>query len=550
MTKLFEDMGFGDDILKSINEIGFKKPTPVQEKIIPHLLLSNDDLLASAQTGTGKTAAFSLPIIQMLEASFKGVQAIVLCPTRELCVQITKDIKNYSKYIKGINVVSVYGGASIEIQIRNLKRGAHIVVGTPGRVLDLIKRKRLDISKIKWVVLDESDEMLNMGFRDSLDAILEKTPKERQTLLFSATIPDEIHQIAKRYMKNIVKISVGKKNKAADNLKHHFYVVQSKDKYFALKRIVDAYPNVYGIVFCRTRLETRQLAAKLRGEGYNADALHGELSQPQREIIMSRFREKHLQILVATDVAARGLDVSNLTHIINYGLPDDSDTYIHRSGRTGRIDKSGISISIIHSKEINKIHYLERKIGDKLVRKNVPTGTEICEKQVLKLVDKLKTVEINEEEIGPFLPLIYKKMESLDRETIIKHFVSLEFNQFLAYYKNKPDLNIQTNRDNSNRKNKKSQGSFTFSRFFINIGRENGLNAGELLNIFNKNSSIRSLEVGKIEIFNQFSFFDIDSKHKDDFIKSFDKIKFNGKKVSIEVAREPKKNKRSAGWRN
>ena len=351
-------------------------------------------------------------------------------------------------------------------------------------------------------------------------------------------------------MKNIVKISVGKKNKAADNLKHHFYVVQSKDKYFALKRIVDAYPNVYGIVFCRTRLETRQLAAKLRGEGYNADALHGELSQPQREIIMSRFREKHLQILVATDVAARGLDVSNLTHIINYGLPDDSDTYIHRSGRTGRIDKSGISISIIHSKEINKIHYLERKIGDKLVRKNVPTGTEICEKQVLKLVDKLKTVEINEEEIGPFLPLIYKKMESLDRETIIKHFVSLEFNQFLAYYKNKPDLNIQTNRDNSNRKNKKSQGSFTFSRFFINIGRENGLNAGELLNIFNKNSSIRSLEVGKIEIFNQFSFFDIDSKHKDDFIKSFDKIKFNGKKVSIEVAREPKKNKRSAGWRN
>lgn len=453
----FQNLGIEDSILRAISELGYETPTPIQEKTIPHILTSKQDVIALAQTGTGKTAAFGLPILNNIDVSLPETQALILCPTRELCIQITNDLKNYSKYKGGLKVVPVYGGASIETQIRELKHHAQIVVGTPGRVIDLINRKKLNFSFIKWLVLDESDEMLNMGFKEEIDTILETTPSSRQTLLFSATMPAEVQAIAQNYMVDPVTIVTAKRNAGAENIAHHYYLVRNEDRYLALKRLADFYPNIYGIVFCKTRSETKEIADKLIADGYNADALHGDLTQAQRDSVMGRFRTGTLQILVATDVAARGLDVNNITHVINYNLPGDSEVYVHRSGRTGRAGKSGVSVSLVSSKDLMKLRLIEKFINKKFEQKSHPTGQQICENQVMSLIDSVKAIEVNHSQIESFLPVIFEKFEGFSREDLIKHFVSVEFNRFLTYYKNAKDLNV-TSRDGDRRDRKYDDG--------------------------------------------------------------------------------------------
>ncbi len=532
----FEELGLKPELLKIIEELGFVKPTPIQDKIIPIALNTKKDLIGLAQTGTGKTAAFGLPIIQLSDDNSKNVQSLVLCPTRELCMQVANDLKTYSKYVKNYKVVSVYGGASMEPQINAIKKGCQIVVGTPGRTLDLIKRKVLKIKHIRWFVLDEADEMLNMGFKDDLDAILEQSSNEKQTFLFSATMPREIRQIAEKYMNKPEEVLAGKKNIGAENVKHEFYIVQAKDRYEALKRIADINPKIYSIVFCRTRRETKEVADKLIADGYNADALHGDLSQAQRDNVMNRFRIKHLQILVATDVAARGLDVNDLTHVINYNLPDELEAYIHRSGRTGRAGKSGISIAICHSREVNKIKRLEQLSGKKFVKKQVPDGSEICEKQLYNLIDKVEKIEVNETQIEQYLPAIYKKLDWLSREDLIKHFVSAEFNRFLAYYKGARDLNIES-KPKEKREERSRDRSKNFSRFFISVGSKSNLTVPRLIGLINDTTQTRDIEIGKIDIMKKFSFFEIDSKFESEILKAFKKAKYEGASVSVELSK-------------
>jgi ATP-dependent RNA helicase DeaD len=591
----FKETGIREEILKAIEEMGFEQPTPIQEKTIPALLQPGCDMIALAQTGTGKTAAFGLPLIHLANMESKKVEALVLCPTRELCIQITKDLDNYSKYLKGFRSTAVYGGADIVKQIRALKDGCQIVVGTPGRAIDLIKRKVLKLNDIKWLVLDEADEMLNMGFKEDLETIMAETPKEKQTLLFSATMPKEISSMARKYMNNPEEISVGKKNSGAENVSHEYYMVHAKDRYAALKRIVDINPNVYGIVFCRTRQETKEVAEKLISDGYNADSLHGDLSQAQRDHVMNRFRLRHLQLLVATDVAARGLDVTDLTHIINFNLPDELEVYIHRSGRTGRASKIGTSIAIVHTRENRKIQELERIIGKKFTKKPVPLGTDICEKQLFNLIDKFENIEVDETRIEQYLPIIYKKLEWLDRENLIKRLVSLEFNRFLDYYKNAPDLNVyHTDRDSDSRgdrsysrdgrdgRRSRSRDDFKddrrrrpredasdsrrsrsreefmdvrksrfhedfqedtrnvkaqFSRFFINVGSRDSLNPGKMISLINEQTRKRNIEIGKIDILKSFSFFEVDSRHEKDIIKSFANAEFNSNPLQVELSK-------------
>jgi len=454
----FDTMGLSPEILNGIKDLGFITPTPIQEKVIPIVFESNHDIVGLAQTGTGKTAAFGLPIIERINVNDKSTSALILSPTRELCIQITNDMQNFAKYKKGLNIVAVYGGARIDSQIKAIKAGAHIVVATPGRMNDLLNRKTANLSKVATVVLDEADEMLNMGFRDELDAILEKTPAEKRTLLFSATMSKEVARIAGNYMKDPVEVRVGKQNSGADNVRHLFYQVHAKDRYLALKRIADFNPDIYGIVFCRTRQETKDVAEKLIKDGYNADALHGDLSQVQRDQVMKRFRERSLQMLVATDVAARGLDVSDISHIINYNLPEDVEIYTHRSGRTGRADKSGISIAIVNYREKSKIPMIEKSLGKRFVKAPVPKGDEICEKQLYNLIDRMEKVEINEDQIEPFIERINKKLDWLSKEEIVKRFVALEFNRFLDYYKDAPDLNEKDEPREGRRGRKESFG--------------------------------------------------------------------------------------------
>ena len=420
----FKELNLSDKILSAVEDLGFVTPTPIQAKVIPILLESDKDLVGLAQTGTGKTAAFGLPMIQKTNLDAKSPQGLILSPTRELCIQIAKDLEKYSVHTKKLRVTPVYGGSSIDMQIKDLKKGTHIVVGTPGRTLDLIKRNRLEVGKIKTLVLDEADEMLTMGFKEELNSILEKTPKEKQTLLFSATMPAEIKKISKKFLTDPVEITTGVKNNAAENVKHIFCEVHAKDRYEALKRIADVNPKIYGIIFCRTRRETKDIANKFINEGYNADAIHGDLSQNQRDEVMSRFRDRSLQLLIATDVAARGLDVDDLTHIINYTLPDDPEIYIHRSGRTGRAGKNGISIAITNSRDGRKIKLIENKSQIKFLNKDIPSGKDICSKQLFKLIEKIEKVDVDEKQIEPFLDDIYKKLEWLSREDLIKHFVS------------------------------------------------------------------------------------------------------------------------------
>lgn len=527
----FNETGLKPEILKAIQEIGFENPTPIQEKTIPHLLSNKNDLVALAQTGTGKTAAFGLPLLHNASAQNNNVQALVLCPTRELCLQISRDLDRFSKYQQGIKVISVYGGADIVKQIRDLKAGGQIVVGTPGRVHDLIRRKALDVSDIRWMVLDEADEMLTLGFKEELDAILANTPPEKQTLLFSATMPSEIAEMADKYLNNPDELAVGKRNSGAENVEHHYYVVHAKDKYAALKRIADNYPDCYAIVFCRTRTETREVAEQLIEDGYNADALHGDLSQAQRDQVMARFRSRHLQMLVATDVAARGLDVSDLSHAINYSLPDDPEVYIHRSGRTGRAGKSGISVSILHMKETGKLKQIEKLSGKKFIRKMIPSGEEICEKQLFHLVNGVVNVETNDAQIEQYLPQILEQFEGLDTKEIVKRFVSVEFNKFLSYYKNARDLNVAFHEE---KKESRRTEKLRFSRLFINAGKKQNLNASTLIGLINEYTRKKNIEIGKIDIQRKFSFFEVDSNFEKEIIKSLSRVSLEGHMLVVD----------------
>ena len=531
---IFKDLGLGQDIVEALVDLGYETPTEIQKIAIPQIISSKDDLKAFAQTGTGKTAAFSLPILQQINLKSTETQAIILSPTRELAIQIAKNIEEFSKNMKKLNVLAVYGGAKIDEQISRLKRGVQIVVGTPGRTVDLIKRRRLNLKSIEWLVLDEADEMLNMGFKEELDQILEATPASKQTLLFSATFPKEVESIARNYMNKPVEISAGKKNVGADKVQHEYYMVSDRNRYPALKRIADINPNIYSIVFCRTRRETKDIADKLINDGYNADALHGDLSQAQRDIVMQKFRNKNLQILVATDVAARGLDVNDLTHIINYKLPDQTENYTHRSGRTGRAGKEGISIALITPKEKGKLRPIERNINKKFELKLVPNGKDICQKQLYNLIDKIHDIEINEKEIKEFLPEVYQKLDGMDREELIKRFVSLEFNQFLSYYENSKDLNGDDSRD----RNKYDDENLT--RFYINLGKMDNLNPAVLIGLINENIKKRNVEIGQIEILKSFSFFELDKNYTDDVLEGFQNAFFNNRSIIVEVTKKSK----------
>ena len=446
------------ELIKSINELGFNNPTPIQSKVIPHLMSSDQDLIASAQTGTGKTAAFGLPLLDLTNTKVTNVQTLILCPTRELCIQITNDLLSYSKYLKNINILSVYGGVKIEKQIKSLKKGPQIIVGTPGRTNDLIRRKKLIIGNIDRLILDEADEMLSMGFKEDLEAIIQQTPKKKQILLFSATMTQKVVGVTKKYMKNSLEIAVARVNRAADNVEHIYYVVKPRDRYEVVKRIADMNPDIYGIVFCRTRRETKDIAIKLMNDHYNADTIHGDLSQSERDDVMRRFRKGQLQILVATDVAARGLDVEDLTHVINYNLPDDDEIYIHRSGRTGRAGKKGVSIAIINGRNMRKLKDIERTSKISFKKKDVPSGLDICKKRLYALIDKIEKVDVNEDQIEPFLPYIFEKLNWLDREKLIKHFVSTEFNRYLSYYKDSKNVNEESfEKVDNNRKTKRKR---------------------------------------------------------------------------------------------
>jgi len=564
--KEFREAGLNREILDAISEMGFVKPTPIQEKTISHLLASKKDLIALAQTGTGKTAAFGLPIIQQVDPRIQRTQALILCPTRELCMQITRDFNSFSKYLPKIQITPIYGGTSIENQIRALHKGSHIVVGTPGRVLDLINKNKLIIDRISWLVLDEADEMLNMGFKEDLDEILSAVTSEKQTLLFSATMPREIAKIAEHYMIEPEEITAGQKNIGAENVQHHYYLIHAKDRYSALKRLADVNPDIYGIIFCRTREETQEVADKLIQDGYNADALHGNLSQAQRDQVMNRFRTQHLQLLVATDVAARGLDVSNLTHIINYNLPDDPDIYLHRSGRTGRAGKSGISISIVHMKEKFKLKMIESRSKIKFEQKKVPDGISICERQLFNLVDRVVNIEVNKTQIERFLPYIYEQLSELTRDDLIQHFISLEFNRFLEYYKDAADLNLnvtssRTDRDRNDRvrndrdrydrgktdyqrTDRNDRDKFQpkptrngkFSRFFINIGSRDNIDKSEMIRMIASQIRNRDIEIGKVDLMKNFSFFEIDSSYERETLKAFELAEFKGRPLSVELS--------------
>ncbi|MFV0237686.1 MAG: DEAD/DEAH box helicase [Flavobacteriales bacterium] len=530
----FKDYGFNEEILKALDDLGFEKPSPIQEKSFEQLASSEQDLIAMAQTGTGKTAAFSLPILNEIDVAIRKPQVIILSPTRELGLQIAKNIEDYSKYMEGVRVQAVYGGADIEKQIRGIKKGAQIIVGTPGRTLDLLNRKRLDLSEIQWLVLDEADEMLSMGFKDDLDAILAGTPDYKQTLLFSATMPKEAQNLASKYMISPAKIKVSpEKNIGNKNVTHEYYIVNARDRYTALKRLVDFAPEIYGIIFCRTKRETKDIADQLMQEGYSADAIHGDLSQAQRDYVMKRFRDKNLQILVATDVAARGIDVNELTHVINYNLPDEEEVYVHRSGRTGRAGNQGVCATVITNREVGKIRSIERKVG-KMQKKNIPTGKQICEKQLFSTIRKIGKIEINHKEIDEYLPAIYEELSDMSREELLQRLVSLEFNRFLDFYKGSRDINVEEREEKARGRSSKNG----FTRFFINVGKKDRMNPKELLILINENTKIRNIEIGSIDLLENFSFFEADSTHKDEILTAMNRIQYRGNRVSVEEAQQ------------
>ena len=546
--KTFEELGVSQEIRKAIEEMGYENPMPVQEEVIPYLLGNGNDVVALAQTGTGKTAAFGLPLIQKIDVKNCVPQALVLCPTRELCLQIAGDLTDYSKYITDLKILPVYGGSSIDSQIRSMKRGVHIIVATPGRLIDLMERKVARLETVRDVVMDEADEMLNMGFTDSINTILENVPKDRNTLMFSATMSPEIARIAKTYLHEAKEITIGTKNEGSKNVNHVAYIVHAKDKYLALKRVVDFYPQIYGIVFCRTRKETQEIADKLIQDGYSADSLHGELSQAQRDLVMQKFRQRHLQLLVATDVAARGLDVDSLTHVINYGLPDDIESYTHRSGRTGRAGKTGISIAVINLREKGKMREIERIIKKKFEVSELPTGKEICEQQLIKVIDDIEKVKVSEEEIETFLPGIYRKLDWLSKEDLIKRVVSLEFNRFLDYYKNAPEIEQPKTNDKkaetkeSRKGDKEKVGRKAekgYTRLFLNLGKTDGFYTNQIIDLVNRNLKKERIQIGRIDLMQNFSFFEVIQEQAPQVIKALNKVVLSGgRKVCVEIAGE------------
>ncbi len=547
----FEELGVRDDLLRGIREMGFENPMPVQEKVIPVLLDGDHDLVALAQTGTGKTAAFGLPVIQRIDTARNVPQALILAPTRELCLQIAGDLADFSKYTPDLAVLPVYGGSSIESQIRALRKGVQIIVATPGRLIDLINRGVVKLADVHTVVLDEADEMLNMGFVDSINDILAHVPDDRKMLLFSATMPAEVAKIAKRFMHEPEEIVIGTRNEGAKNVRHIYYMVNARDKYLALKRIADDTPNIYAIIFCRTRRDTQEIADRLIQDGYNADALHGDLSQQQRDIVMKKFRDRVITLLVATDVAARGLDVDDLTHVINFGLPDDTAVYTHRSGRTGRAGKTGVSVAIIHSREKGRLREIERIIGKKFERKEVPTPEHIIEKQLYNLADRLERVEVNEEEIGKYLPGVARKLSWLTTEDLLKRVLSLEFNRLLNYYKDAPNIDFIDEKPRKERKERHERPASDkdkdrrtaepgMERIYVSAGKADGFFAGNLIDMLNKLVEGKRVDVGRIDLMPSYSLFDVSKADAKRVVRALKGAEFYGKRIFSEIADKDK----------
>ncbi len=541
MTK-FEALGLNKALLDAVADMGFETPSEVQEKAIPILLESDTDLVALAQTGTGKTAAFGFPLIQKLDSNSRTTQGLILSPTRELCLQITNEMQAYSKYVKGVNTVAIYGGASITDQARQIKRGAQIVVATPGRMKDMIGRGLVDISKIDYCILDEADEMLNMGFYEDIKDILSNTPNEKSTWLFSATMPKEVSKIAKKFMHNPVEITVGTRNAGISTVNHEYYVVGGRDRYPALKRLADANPDIFSVVFCRTKRDTQRVAEKLIEDGYNAGALHGDLSQNQRDLVMNSFRKKQIQMLVATDVAARGIDVDDITHVINYQLPDEIEVYTHRSGRTGRAGKSGISMVIVTRSEIRKIKSIEKKIQQNFNQKTIPTGIEICETQLYHLANKIKETKINKD-VDNYLPAINEVLEGIDREELIKKIVSVEFTRFSNYYNKTKDLNVADSRESKSSRGDRERSSAPSSngsvRYFINVGEKDGYDWMTLKDFLRDTLSLGQEDVYKVDTKDSFSFFNTEAEHTEQILKFFTDFKLNGRFINVEISQNP-----------
>ncbi len=559
--KTFEELGVSEPICRAIQELGFEQPMPVQEEVIPYLLGNGNDVIALAQTGTGKTAAYGIPVLQKVNPEEKHTQALILSPTRELCLQIADDLADFSKYVSGLHVVPVYGGASIEMQIRQLRKGAQIIVATPGRLIDLMKRGVAQLDAVNNVVLDEADEMLNMGFTESINAIFEGVPTNRNTLLFSATMSREIEKIAKNYLTNYKEIVVGSRNEGAEKVNHIYYMVNAKDKYLALKRLVDFYPRIFAIIFCRTKLETQEIADKLIRDGYNAEALHGDLSQQQRDLTMQKFRNHNVQFLVATDVAARGLDVDDLTHVINYGLPDDIESYTHRSGRTGRAGKKGTSISIIHTRERSKVRAIEKIIQKEFVDGTLPTAKEICSKQLYKAMDTISKFDVNEEEIAPFLDEIYRHFEYIDKEDIIKKIVSMTFGRFLDYYANAPEIEKPSTKRNDHEGKRGEWGNAReaqrgtrgkrnergtraprkpeagYRRLFVNLGKDDGFYPGEVMQFINRNVQGR-VAVGHIDLLGKISYIEVPEADANRVMQGLSGATYKGRDVRCNDADE------------
>jgi len=545
----FKELGLNPEIMESLDELGFVEPSPIQAEAIPFILKSKKDLTALAQTGTGKTAAFSLPILNQLKANKKELQAIILCPTRELCLQISQDIKKFAKHSKGVLITAVYGGERIDLQINALRRGTNIVVGTPGRVHDLIRRNVLKLQSIQWLVLDEADEMLDMGFKDDLDAILSQTPETRQTLLFSATMSKSVYSIARKYMHDAQEISIGDKNVGADNVTHEYYVVQSRDRFEALRRILDSLPGVYGILFCRTRRETQELADKLKQAHYDTEALHGDISQSMRTKIMDRFKRQQVRLLVATDVAARGIDVNNLSHVINYNLPDQNQAYTHRSGRTGRANNSGVSISITGPRDVRIIRDLEHMIGKPFECKKIPNGEDVCRKQIDNFIEEIEKTEIKEIGNEEYFSEIADKFKKIKKEDLIKHFVAHKFNHIMDGYKHARDLNAQVKPFKERRKDGGGGGDNVSLK--VNFGKKHRFDIKSFFALINSNGNLQEIEIGRINLMTEYSLFSIDKKYADKVLNELNGTNFNGKMVDVCMSNETvssyRGNRRSGG---
>ena len=549
----FTDFGLNPALLKAIKELGFENPMPIQEKTIPVLLEKDVDFVGLAQTGTGKTAAFGLPLLNKIDETQRCVQALILCPTRELCMQITRDLRNYAKYIPEILIVPVYGGASIEVQFKDLAKKPQIIVATPGRLRDMIRRNRVDFSNVKTMILDEADEMLNMGFQEEVDDILEYMPKEgRHTMLFSATMPKEVEAILNKYMTDPVKVAVGERNSGTANVDHIYYMMAAKDRYMVLKRIIDYTPAIYGIIFCRTKLETQEIADNLIQDGYNAAALHGDLSQAMRDNVMDHFRKRSLQLLVATDVAARGIDVKELTHIINYNLPDDIETYVHRSGRTGRADKRGICLSLINLREKSKIKRIEKIVGRPFEKAMIPTGKEVCEKQLFNHIDRIEHVDINREDIDDYLPVILRKLEWMSREELITRMVALNFNRFLDYYKDAIDLNVSDKEEKKDRKERKKERDHqdeTMKRLYFGMGKNDHILPQKIIGKINDVTRSKNIPIGRIDLYGDYSYVDVEESFVPMILESFADPRNNPRGIVVEVAKEQPDRKKGSSER-